>query len=540
MPTKDQAERIDAVNRYHELSKHHMDRYAPGPGGLDWANQPDPFRRFAQAPVLPLPLAADELDTSFRELHRPGAVAPAALDLKHLAILLEMSLGLSAWKSIGQDRWSLRCNPSSGNLHPTEAYIATPRAEGIEAGIYHYNSHDHALEQRAGITSEAWSSAFHGNILVVLSSIHWREAWKYGVRAFRYCQHDVGHALGALRYAAAALGWRAQLLTAPGDGDLARFVGLDRHEDFLRREPEQPDLALCIGPDPAHLDLSSLLQIPEDTAWSGRASRLSPQRQEWPAIDLVAAHCRKPPGLPLIWAPLPDTEELCNAPEINAADLFRRRRSAVAFDGRTGLNAADFFRLLGTLLPKPGVPPWDTLPWEPRLHPILFVHRVNGLEPGIYILIRNHSARAELRRRLARSFRWHRPLDCPNELGLYLLIAGDEAKTAAHISCHQDIAADSAFSLGMLADFRNSLEQGPWWYRYLFWEAGLLGQVLYLQAEAIGLRGTGIGCYFDDTLHGLIGLQNDDWRDLYHFTVGGPVDDARLQSHPPYAHLKGR
>ena len=42
-----------------------------------------------------------------------------------------------------------------------------------------------------------------GAILVGLSSIHWREAWKYGERAFRYCQHDVGHALAAIGIAAA-------------------------------------------------------------------------------------------------------------------------------------------------------------------------------------------------------------------------------------------------------------------------------------------------------------------------------------------------
>jgi nitroreductase len=51
-----------------------------------------------------------------------------------------------------------------------------------------------------------------GSFLVGLSSIFWREAWKYGERAFRYCQHDVGHALGTLRSAAAALGWKLFLL----------------------------------------------------------------------------------------------------------------------------------------------------------------------------------------------------------------------------------------------------------------------------------------------------------------------------------------
>ena len=61
---------------------------------------------------------------------------------------------------------------------------------------------------------------------VGLTSITWREAWKYGERAFRYCQHDVGHALAALRFAAAALGWRLQLLQEWDDAMLARLLGL--------------------------------------------------------------------------------------------------------------------------------------------------------------------------------------------------------------------------------------------------------------------------------------------------------------------------
>jgi hypothetical protein len=110
---------------------------------------------------------------------------------------------------------------------------------------------------------------------------------------------------------------------------------------------------------------------------------------------------------------------------------------------------------------------------------------------------------------------------------------------SAQVSCHQDIASDGAFSLGMIADFGDTIRaRGAWWYRRLFWEAGVLGQVLYLEAEAAGVRGTGIGCYFDDAFHDLLGLKADGFQDLYHFTLGGPIEDSRLQSHPPYAHLK--
>ncbi|WP_412178702.1 hypothetical protein, partial [Pseudomonas aeruginosa] len=40
-----------------------------------------------------------------------------------------------------------------------------------------------------------------------------------------------------------------------------------------------------------------------------------------------------------------------------------------------------------------------------------------------------------------------------------------------------------------------ALEEGPWCYPRLYWECGQVGQLLYLEAEAAGLSGTGIGCY---------------------------------------------
>ena len=86
----------------------------------------------------------------------------------------------------------------------------------------------------------------------------------------------------------------------------------------------------------------------------------------------------------------------------------------------------------------------------------------------------------------------------------------------------------------MLAEFDTPVRSEPWRYRQLHWEAGLLGQVLYLEAEAAGLRGTGIGCFFDDVCHELLGLQGTAFQSLYHFTVGFPLVDERIASLPPY------
>ena len=62
----------------------------------------------------------------------------------------------------------------------------------------------------------------------------------------------------------------------------------------------------------------------------------------------------------------------------------------------------------------------------------------------------------------------------------------------------------------------------------------MIGQTLYLEAEAAGVRATGIGCFFDDPVHELFGLQGRNYQSLYHFTVGGPIEDARLTTLPPY------
>jgi hypothetical protein len=134
-------------------------------------------------------------------------------------------------------------------------------------------------------------------------------------------------------------------------------------------------------------------------------------------------------------------------------------------------------------------------------------------------------------------FQWGRPDDCPVHLPLYHLISANTGNAAATVSCHQAIATDSAFSLGMLAEYDRALAGGTWGYRYLHWEAGILGQVLYLEAEAAGLRGTGIGCFFDDTFHDMLGLVDTTFQDVYHFTVGGPVVDHRLTTLTPYGHL---
>jgi len=191
--------------------------------------------------------------------------------------------------------------------------------------------------------------------------------------------------------------------------------------------------------------------------------------------------------------------------------------------------------MLDRTLPQAAAP-WRSFYWPPAIHLVVFVHRVAGLAPGLYALPRTPAALPSLRAATRNAFEWRAVAEVAAGLPLFALMDGDARRLAAQISCGQDIAGDACFSLGMVAAFDEAIAAwGPWFYRRLFWEAGMVGQVLYLEAEAADVRGTGIGCYFDSAMHDLMGFETTAWRSMYHFTVGRPVEDPRLLTRPGYA-----
>jgi nitroreductase len=271
--------------------------------------------------------------------------------------------------------------------------------------------------------------------------------------------------------------------------------------------------------------------------WRGTPNTLSPSHRPWPIIDEVDEATRKPDTVaPYVAATTPAPVEPASIDQsVLLRHLIHQRRSAVNMDGHTEISRAAFYSLLQRCMPGANRFPFNALPWSPSVHLLLFVHRVRDVTPGLYLLVRDPTRDTDLRAAFTRQFDWVRPEDCPESLCLYRLAEGDCRNLAGAVSCHQAIAADGVFAMAMLAKFEPALEaHGPWFYRRLYWECGVIGQLLYLEAESIGIQATGIGCFFDDPVHELLGLKDRRYQSLYHFTLGGGVEDARLTSLPPY------
>ncbi len=502
---------------YHQATKHTYQSVRRNARSLDWSNQPNPFRTYEDVPAIFLPpdpgfpstgtfaamsaltrkvqLPADDVSESGK--------APQ-LNQDWLSRLLWHSMAVSAWKKApgAGARYSLRVNPSSGNLHPTEAYVALREFTGTDDGLYHYRADRHALEFRS---RGAWTQHLSGALeipwaadsplIVGLTSIFWREAWKYRDRAYRYCCHDLGHACMSLLLAAGALGLPGGAVAHFSDRRLAREMGLAEGDEapmmFLvfpslknlisfTAAPVQPVAGIPNQLSSEELRYELLLGIHASTMLPdplGPLPRISETNEE---MSGDRAHLRAPLPNPSRDAPL----EM----------IVRRRRSALDFESHTvPMERADLEQLLD----------FSTRDWRADWRGnfggettssgrgadfvtlYLYLHRVQDCEPGVY--------------------RWDRA-----NRKLEPLHRGNVQRVAAFLSLEQSLAGNSCFTVSMIADLDAAARMfGNRGYRYVYFEAGAIGQRLYVGAEALGWNATGIGAFYDDDVHRYLGFLED-------------------------------
>ncbi len=469
---------------YHEATAHTAEKLMADRSPLDWANMPDPFRTYEGAPVVDLPAhaAPPRADAIGVLRGQSGEILPGD-GAEFLSRLLFHCAAVSASKvSAMGSRYALRVNPSSGNLHPTEFHFATHGLGGWPDGLYHYRPADHMAELRA---RGDWSSEVGGAALTfVLTSIAWRETWKYRERGYRYCLLDIGHAGEALSLAAAACGCVAETTGRFEDAGLTRLLGLT---------DEWPMLVVTLRG--AGLPVGGGAASGPRQWIGGAPNELSRQRLHYPAAGRIHGAGSLDGPVPAAPEPAPDLLPWWGGDDF--ASVVRRRRSALDFRGGSESVSREDFRTLLECAWRPGS-------GAGAISLYLYVHRVAGLDPGVY-----HCRGGE-------------PV---------MTIPGDHRVAIAGLSLRQDLAGNACVAFSMVADLdRLASEHGDRGYRYAFFEAGATGQRLYIAAEALGLQATGIGAFRDDDVHSYLGLTPERGRVVYHFACGYAVRDHRLEA----------
>src|SRR5580693_591791 len=485
---------------YHELTKHSAESLQRTQHYLDWANMPNPFRHYEGVRVVDLPVDPPAPQISALEVLEGKTGNTLARDgAEFLSQLMFYSASISASKRVPSTGaiYSLRVNPSSGNLHPTEFHFCTRGLVDWSDGLYHYRPSSHMAEQRATGDFGAKLVNNSAQLIFVLTCIAWREAWKYGDRAYRYCMHDIGHAWQALTLAARAMGCESFAFGHFSDDRVA--------EQCLLHEDEWPMLIVGIhGPSiPV-----KMLDTVETILFRGQPNRLSEKQEPYPLIERihVATKLSTEAAVPsLCESKTPGRGEISLPPLVSTSrsfgDVVRARRSALDFRGG-GESIA--FSQLATILSTAQERLFADFATARFVHLYLYVHRVDGLTPGVYRY-------------------W------PQNDALELVRSGDQRVMAAGLSLGQSLAGNACVAFSMIADIERAVRApGDRGYRYVHFEAGAIGHRLYIAAEALGLGATGIGAFFDDEVHRYLELSPEQGQVVYHFAIGHPVPDPRV------------
>jgi SagB-type dehydrogenase family enzyme len=488
---------------YHEATKHSVESLERARHVLDWKNLPNPFRYYEGVPVLDLPAdpPAPELPT-FDVLRGTSGSMVVGDGPALLSQLLFYSAAISASKRVPStgEMYALRVNPSSGNLHPTEFHFLTRGLKEWPDGCYHYDPSRHMAEQRGRGNFAVQSAGGSAPIVFILNSIVWREAWKYDERAYRYCLHDIGHAWQALALSARAIGCDSFAVGNFVDDHVTRMVHL--HDD------EWPMLIIRLHGKSIPVRKANTGKA----VWfGGRANRLSMETIAHPLIDGIRFGTKRssggrsgasfaesaPTGSGEIKLPPPDSSTR------SFGETVRARRSALDFrGGNQSMSLAE----LSAILAVTAQPLSADFAGMHFIQLYLYVHRVNGLQTGIYKF-------------------W------PERGELEQLKSGDQRGAAVGLSLGQDLAGHACVTFSMIGDLdRAARTYGDRGYRYVHFEAGAIGHHLYLAAEALGLGATGIGSFYDDEVHHHLNLIPEQGQVVYHFAIGHPVPDPRLSA----------
>ncbi|GEM_PF-563345 len=520
--------RIETVCAFHESTKAPLPA-EPAPLG---EQRPHQFRVFGDHPRSPLPTRLLDMPVGTLRLMSMGKAAlPESLtsppqNLQTLATWLHMAAGITGKVSDARGSRILRAYPSAGGLYPCETYVLALGIAELDPGLYHFSAKEFSLRKlREGWESIAQLTRGRPDLdflkttpaVLLVSSVMWRCAWKYGARAYRYAAIDAGHLIENLSLVATGLGIQTVIRLHTNDRNSRELIGLPKTAPFSEFEPVQGIVAWgdhavrSIEPPAKRAGSALLAPIPRPQEF--------PVTTDHPDIRAVHEQCVGP-GVGVVAIRPPHTE-LCpmfNAQMIPLAatdistdmglpQAIKDRRSIRDFDP-SGISR-DHFAALNRAAFRGGSY-YPILPEGPHMgivRPFWYVHGVTGVQPGVWYYHANHDRFTPVR-------------------------YGDYRYDAKYLFHDQAMCSEASAVCVMCANLKYMMNcSGPDAYRLAHVEAGIASERLYLACAALGIECCAAGDFADDELKKSLELVGTDWECLYGFAVGGLRRQAASASH---------
>ena len=513
---------VSIAQYYHERTKYDPETIALKNKGLDWSNQPVPFKEYKVGTNFDLKPYLREDSLAFTD--EPGKT------WRRLSQLLLCSYGLTARLSttMGTPLY-LRAAPSAGGLYPGEVYLVSRGTPTLPKGLYNYQSRTHSLVRFW--ENEVWATLQDGcfghpvmsnaEFTIIITAVFHRSAWRYEDRAYRRIFLDIGHLLGNIELACSLTNYRPYLIGGFADGMVNNLLYLDpEQESAIAIVPliDQLNVLQNLPPAPTVLASTTKLVYPELPDgqllhYLHHATEIDDQFRRWEdeqpsdkseikeeRVDKYNfPFCTKisTATTPIDWGKK-TTKEL---PLHFLESTILKRRSTRAYNGANltldELNALLDFTYQPQHYIDQGLDETPDYFDLSLIETFIAVSGVNNLEEGCYYYAPKAS---ELRQIRFKNFRRE----------LHYLCLG------------QDLGRDAGAVIFHTADLKKAVNKaGDRVYRYLHMDAGHLGQRMNLAAIHLGLGASGIGGFFDDQVNEVLGIPSDE-AVIYITTLGRP------------------
>ncbi|QRK04747.1 SagB/ThcOx family dehydrogenase [Archangium violaceum] len=475
-PSGEIAGAMEAIERFHEFSSHSRVGVFARAAGIEWGAPPPAFKQYEGKPAvtLPRPRAGGRPTREAVASTAPAETPSTGMDLAALSDVLFYSAGITR----DEGAFKLRASPSSGALFPAELYVLAREVQGLPPGVYHYDPERHLLTRlsdrrvRAPDVGVLETGAFDAApATLAVTAVFRRSGHKYRDRAYRYVAADTGHLLENLRIAASEAGLVARFIPRFDESRVASVTGTDGLEEGAMA-------LVSLGERDSGPAASALLLPPDGGASARYEAAPPPEGADKDLGPTALAHRATSLRLVEDTSPSPDASPGIALPSpvgsgMPVRDAMAARRSRRKFSEEP-VSLVELGSVLGNALRASPIFSQST-----RVYVV--ANRVSGLEPGAYRY--DPAAHALTKTR-----------------------AGALAQEAGSAALSQDVIGGAPVVLVTTFDRQLLQEEGPRGYRHAFFEAGMIGERVYLEAEARGLGACSVGAFYDDEAARLLGV----------------------------------
>ncbi|MFJ7954319.1 SagB family peptide dehydrogenase [Lysinibacillus sp. NPDC096418] len=220
-----------------------IDKVSPSNWEVDWDDAPLTYKLYRDLPVIPLSL---EVPLTLKSLK--ATVKP---DLSRIGHFLWYVFGLTQFsesvmnvdfsdQAIDLMQSKRRFVPSGGALYPNELYVYL-KIENLPAGVYHYDVAHHRLVLLREGNFDSYISRALGKRCdisdcfgtVFVSTMFWKNFFKYNNFAYRLQGLDAGVLIGQLLEVAKSFGFATGVYFQFLDRAINHLIGLSEQEESV-------------------------------------------------------------------------------------------------------------------------------------------------------------------------------------------------------------------------------------------------------------------------------------------------------------------